>query len=1136
MNGKLGSRDYDVAVIGAGPVGCVSALSFARRGARVLLLEANPRAVERLAGEWLHPPAVEILRGVGVDLDKETSHETGRGFVLFPDDGSTPIALPYRAGNRGASIEHGELVAKLRARAEAESLIEYEPGARATGIADQSLTFQRKGGSAQTAQAGLVVGASGRSGVAHAALSLDRHAASYSRMAGLLLEDVRMPLEGHGHVFLGGPGPALAYRLDERRVRLCLDVPISMPVQRSKAATLWDAFSPVLPEALRAALRRALEKGEVAWATNQIRPRVDYGREGLALVGDAVGHHHPLTALGMTLGFQDAIALAEARSFGAYARGRALRSRVPEMLAVALYEVFADMSDETAAIRSAICDLWRLQPKERLRTMSLLSCEDTNPIHFGGSFLKALGLASAAIVRDGASRRDPMHAARVAGELGMRMKWLFRATLHLSPAEPTGALPRSAEDRYGAALKAAAARAEVLEHPAKERASRLGKARALPKTALARGVRALLREQAEDGSWEGEVAWCPMLAAQWVIACHVMGLAIDPVRRERILLHFAKSRLPDGTFGMHDESPPYLFVTSLVYVAARLLGVPADDPLLAPSLAFLRAEGGVASIPTWGKLWLALAGVYGWEGVPKVLPEAWRLPRSFPLHPSKYYCHTRYIYLGMALCVAARRSGPETDVVRALREELYPNGFGAVNFAEARRALREAEIVTPPSRALRAAYEAFELADRRIPARSRAGLLSALREEVRFDLRATNHTGLSPVSGLLGILALWMHDPRDPDALLALERFDGWFWEDDVLGARVAGARSATWDTSFAMQALLAAAPHVDVSAALSRADSFLESQQIRTIDEDFTRHDRLDPRGGYCFAGVWHGWPVSDCTAEAMLARLEMPAGRASLEDMTAAARFVLRCQNPDGSFGSYEARRTRLPLEWLNPAEMFGDSMSESAYVECTASCIAALAAFRKSHPSILKREVDEAIRRGTSSLRGLQRADGSFPAAWGVCFVYGTMFGIRGLLAAGIPPYDHAVRKAVAWLEARQRPDGGFGEHHRGAIDGHYRENERSQVIQTAWALAALLEAKSPNFDAIDRAARFLAAAQREDGTFPAEEPAGLFFRTALLHYTLYRSYFPVWALGLYETRRASRDAWEKARGAALEPAIG
>ena len=32
--------------------------------------------------------------------------------------------------------------------------------------------------------------------------------------------------------------------------------------------------------------------------------------------------------------------------------------------------------------------------------------------------------------------------------------------------------------------------------------------------------------------------------------------------------------------------------------------------------------------------------------------------------------------------------------------------------------------------------------------------------------------------------------------------------------------------------------------------------------------------------------------------------------------------------------------------------------------------------------------------------------------------------------------------------------------------------------------------------------------------------MFFHTALLDYELYRRYFPVWALALYETRRKAR----------------
>src|SRR5688572_937896 len=124
-------RSYDVAVIGAGPVGCATALAFARRGAHVLLLEANPKAAGRLAGEWLHPPAVEALAELGVSLEPERPYTTGRGFVVFPDDGSRPIVLPYENNWFGHSLHHERLVETLRSHLVEHPAIEYVEHAKA---------------------------------------------------------------------------------------------------------------------------------------------------------------------------------------------------------------------------------------------------------------------------------------------------------------------------------------------------------------------------------------------------------------------------------------------------------------------------------------------------------------------------------------------------------------------------------------------------------------------------------------------------------------------------------------------------------------------------------------------------------------------------------------------------------------------------------------------------------------------------------------------------------------------------------------------------------------------------------------------------------------------------------------------
>ena len=217
-----------------------------------------------------------------------------------------------------------------------------------------------------------------------------------------------------------------------------------------------------------------------------------------------------------------------------------------------------------------------------------------------------------------------------------------------------------------------------------------------------------------------------------------------------------------------------------------------------------------------------------------------------------------------------------------------------------------------------------------------------------------------------------------------------------------------------------------------------------------------------------------------------------------------------------------------------MFGDSMTEQSYVECTASCLAALAACREDIPQIADGAVTGAIARADAWLRRTQASDGSWRGVWGVQFIYGTLFGIRGLLAAGAGPGDPALRSSSRWLLERQREDGGWGEHHSGCLTGRYVPHEESQVIQTAWALIALLEANESNWIAISRGTRFLLDAQDADGTWPKQDMAGVFFRTALLDYVLYRQYFPLHALALYERRRRERLGLAAAPRAADAPA--
>ena len=1112
------SPHYDIAVVGGGPVGCFCALAHARAGAQVALLEANPKASSRLAGEWLHPPAVRMLRDVGLNLDAHPGSSPGKGFVVMPEDRSAPIVLPYPGGTLGIACEHAELVSGLRKALEDEPGVDYHVGARVRAVEDGGLVFACDGGE-RSLRAGRIVGADGRSSIVRRSLGLSTTRLTCSRMIGLVIEDATLPFEGYGHVLLGGPGPVLMFRLDAGRVRVVVDVPLDHWTPEDRIGLLGDSYADLLPESVRPGFVAAVREGRFKAAANELRPRSTYGTSRRVLVGDAAGHYHPLTAVGLTLGFGDALALAEGReSFDDFTVRRAGATRAPELLAMALYEVFADHRIEAASLRQAVYRKWRVSAGARERTMRLLACEDTSATRLGIAFYDMVaGAVAAALPRSGAPAawrraRHTVHA--LAGRIGH----CRRGLRELRRTGGTGA-DRERRSRDGLAK---ALLVSMGSHRSDRRPDRARTVACVDTdTALRRATSRLLHLQGADGGWEGEMTWCPMLTAQYVLLHHLVGRPITPGRRRGILRHFAQTRLPGGSWGLHEHSPPYLFVTTLVYVAARLMGVERDAALIQRAGRFLRNEG-VLAIPTWGKFWLALLGLYEWRGVHAMLPELWRLPRWLPLHPAKWYCHTRHIYMAMAAVYAHRFRAPATPLIAALREELFPEGFTNVDFRASRSRLREADLYARPSVGCRAGQGVARIYERFHGKRLRRRCREALVGRIRWELRSSDHTSISPVSGFLNILALWLDDPDDADAIEALHRLDDWIWEDEDGGARVTGARSASWDTGFALQALAAAPALAGRQDALGAGADFLRRQQIRARIDGFREAERTDRRGGWCFAGAWHGWPVTDCTAEAVLGLLASDREGVDESALWDAIQFMLRGQNRDGGFGSYEARRSVFGLEWLNPAEMFGDSMTEHSYVECTASCMSAIAASRRHFPRVVGLAAMRAMGRADAWLRRTQASDGAWRGVWGVQFIYGTLFGIRGLLAAGARWGDPALRLACQWLLDRQRSDGGWGEHHSGCRAGRYVPHEESQIIQTAWALIALLEAGDSNWTAISRGVQFLCHTQDADGTWPKQDMAGVFFRTALLDYALYRQYFPLHALALYEARRRTRTS--------------
>jgi beta-amyrin synthase len=146
------------------------------------------------------------------------------------------------------------------------------------------------------------------------------------------------------------------------------------------------------------------------------------------------------------------------------------------------------------------------------------------------------------------------------------------------------------------------------------------------------------------------------------------------------------------------------------------------------------------------------------------------------------------------------------------------------------------------------------------------------------------------------------------------------------------------------------------------------------------------------------------------------------------------------------------------LNPTEFFKDIVVEHEHLECTASAIQALVLFKKLYPEHRKEEIEDFIKNAVQFIQDIQMPDGSWYVCsstglldisltlvcfytkeiyymikhfhrygnWGICFIYGTWFGLGGLAAAG-KTYNNclAMRRAVDFLLKAQRDNGGWGE---------------------------------------------------------------------------------------------------------------
>lgn len=324
------------------------------------------------------------------------------------------------------------------------------------------------------------------------------------------------------------------------------------------------------------------------------------------------------------------------------------------------------------------------------------------------------------------------------------------------------------------------------------------------------------------------------------------------------------------------------------------------------------------------------------------------------------------------------------------------------------------------------------------------------------------------ISKVIQMLVRWHAEgPSSPAFKEHVSRIPDYLWIG-VDGMKMQGTNgSQLWDTVFAIQAFLEASADKDSNFAdcLKAAHGFLRVTQVPDNPPNYQKYYRQMNKGGFPFSTVDCGWIVSDCTAEGLksVMMLQEKCGSSlgeHIEDhrLFDTVNVLLSMQNSNGGYSSYETKRAGGAMELINPSEVFGDIMVDYTYVECTSAAVQALKHFAEQFPNHRPKEIRECLLRGLRYILSIQGADGSWEGSWGVCFTYGTWFGLEALACMG-RTYNHGtagpeVRKACEFLLSRQMEDGGWGEDFESCVQRNYIESEQSQVVSTCWALLGLM----------------------------------------------------------------------------------
>jgi 2-octaprenyl-6-methoxyphenol hydroxylase len=375
-----GARKFtaEVAVVGGGPAGLVSAIALAASGVETLLIA--PAAEDDHRTTALLASSVTALATLGVwqacrehaaPLAAIRIVDDSRRLLRAPEVGFTAAEIGLDAF--GDNIENRHLVAALSARAAALKLSRIAAAALAIASDGDGVTIKLP---EDVARVRLAIGADGQRSLCRAAAGIGTDRRAYPQTALTLNLAHDRPHQDTSTEFHTESGPFTLVPLPGRRSSL---VCVLEPVQAAALAAMSDTG---LSEEIERRAHSLLGKMRVEDGRGMFALAVEtahsFARQRIALVGEAAHVVPPIGAQGLNLGLRDAATLAE---LVADARRQNVDVGSPSVLARYDAQRRADVTGRTIAIdllnRSLLTDFI---PAQAARGLSLYLVDRIGPL------------------------------------------------------------------------------------------------------------------------------------------------------------------------------------------------------------------------------------------------------------------------------------------------------------------------------------------------------------------------------------------------------------------------------------------------------------------------------------------------------------------------------------------------------------------------------------------------------------------------------------------------------------------------------------------------------------------------------------------------------------------------------------